>query len=128
MTRLKEDERAAAEAVGFGGTLPAEARRGLRLVVFRPLRKGGLLGFATVEFLALGLVVVDCPVQNTHGRIWCGLPSKPVLDQDGHHVRINGKGQGQYAALLKWCDRARSERFSERVIELVRQQYPGALE
>jgi hypothetical protein len=83
----------AGEAAEFGGTPPAAARRGLRLVSFRPLRKGGLLGFATVEFLALGLVIADCPVQKTHARIWCGLPAKPVLDQSGPP----GRGQRQEA-------------------------------
>jgi hypothetical protein len=37
-----------------------------------------LLGFATVEFQGLGLVIADCPAQITQGRIWCGLPR---LDQ-----------------------------------------------
>lgn len=124
--RLTETEREAGAALGFGGRLPAEARRRLRLVGFRPLRKGGLLGFATVEFLALGLVIADCPVQNSHGHIWCGLPAKPVLDQDRHHVRANGKGR--YAAILKWRDRACSDRFSDRVVELINEQYPGVLE
>lgn len=106
--------------------MPVEARRGVRLVGFKPLRKGGLLGLATVEFVALGLVIAECPVQKTHGRIWSPLPSKPVLDQGGHHLRSNSKGQ--YAALLKWRDRAHRDRFSDRVVELVRKQYTGALE
>jgi hypothetical protein len=114
-------EREAGQAAGFGGTLPA---RRLRLISFRLLKKGGLLGFAIVDYL--GLVIVDCPLQITHGRVWCGLPGKPVLDADGHHIKLDGKGQ--YAAVNKWRDRAHSDRFSDRVVELVRQQYPGALE
>jgi len=103
-----------------------DAGKGPRLVGFKPLRKGGLLGLATVEFVALGLVIAECAVQKTHGRIWSPLPSKPVLDQGVHHLRSNSKGQ--YAALLKWRDRAHHDRFSDRVVELVRQQYTGALE
>lgn len=99
--------------------------RPLRLLGFKPLKKGGLLGFATVELPIIGLTIADCPVQSSHGRIWCALPSKPVLDQTGQHVKINGKGQ--YAAILKWRDRQISDHFSERVVELVREQYPGAL-
>jgi hypothetical protein len=105
--------------------MPAEARRGLRLVSFRPLRKRGLLGFATIEILAVGLIIADCPVQEAHGRIWCGLPAKPVLDQSGRQIEVSGKKQ--FAALLKWLDRARGDRFSDRVVELVRAHYPGAL-
>ena len=118
--RLTEAERQVGEAVGFGGT---PAARRVRLVSFRQMKKGGLLGFVTVDYL--GLVVVDCPLQITHGRVWCGLPGKPVLDADGHHVKLNGKGQ--YTAVNKWRDRGHSDRFSDRVVELVRQACPEAL-
>ena len=106
--------------------MAAEARRGLRLVSFKPLKKGGLLGFVSIEILAIGMTVVDCPVQKTAGRIWVALPAKPVLGQDGHQVEVGGKKQ--YAAILKWRDRARSDRFSDRVVQLVREQYPEALQ
>lgn len=100
------------------------SRRLLRLVAFKPLKKGALLGFATIE-MAPGLTIADCPLQSSHGRVWCGLPAKPVLDQAGRQVEASGKKQ--YAAILKWRDRALSDRFSERVVELVREQYPEAL-
>jgi hypothetical protein len=100
--------------------------RGLRLVSFKPLRKGGLLGFCTIEILAIGLTVDDCPLQSTHGRIWCGLPGKPVIGQDGRHAEAGGKKQ--YAAILKWRDRAHSDRFSDAVVELVRRRHPEAFE
>jgi hypothetical protein len=72
-------------------------RRLLRLVSFKELRKGGLLGFATVE-MAPGLTIADCPVQSSHGRVWCGLPAKPVLDPDGRQAEVSGKRQ--YTAIL----------------------------
>ncbi len=79
-------------------------RRLLRLVAFKEMRKGGLIGFATVEITPPGLIVVDCPLRvNGVGAYWCALP------------------------VLKWRDRDRGDRFSARVVELVRQQYPGAL-
>ena len=99
-------------------------RRRLRLVSFKTLKKGGLLGFATIE-MAPGLTIADCPLQSSRGRVWCGLPAKPVLDPEGRQVEVSGKKQ--YAAILKWRDRDLSDRFSERVVELVREQYPEAL-
>lgn len=99
-------------------------RRLLRLVSFKELRKGGLIGFATIE-MAPGLTIADCPLQTSHGRTWCGLPAKPVLDQDGRQVVSDGKKQ--YAAILKWRDRELSDRFSDRIVELVREQYPELL-
>ena len=99
-------------------------RRLLRLVSFKELRKGGLIGFCTVEITPPGLTIVDCPLRvNGEGSYWCALPAKPMLGQDGRQVESGGKKQ--YATILKWRDRGLSDRFSERVIELVRQQYPG---
>jgi hypothetical protein len=100
------------------------SRRRLRLVSFKELRKGGLIGFCTIE-MAPGLSIVDCPIQASHGKVWCGLPAKPVLDQNGRQVVVGGKKQ--FSLVLKWRNRDLSDRFSERVVELVRQQYPGML-
>jgi hypothetical protein len=50
---------------------------------------------------------------------------KPVLDRDGRQVKPDGKPQ--YAAVLKWRDRDLNDRFSTAVVELVRQDYPDAL-
>jgi hypothetical protein len=102
----------------------APRARLLRLVGFKELRKGALLGFATIE-IAPGLTIVDCPLQSSGGRVWCAPPAKPVLGSDGRQVETNGKKQ--YVAILRWRDRAMSDRFSDRIVELVRQQYPGAL-
>jgi hypothetical protein len=48
-----------------------------------------------------------------------------VLDRDGRQVKPDGKPQ--YAAVLKWRDRDLNDRFSTAVVELVRQDYPDAL-
>jgi hypothetical protein len=96
----------------------------MKLAGFKEVRKGGLVGFATVE-LSIGLTIHDVAVCESHGKAWAGLPGKPVLDRDGRHVKTNDKGQ--YVAILKWRDRALSDRFSDAVIELVRAQYPAAL-
>jgi hypothetical protein len=95
-------------------------------VSFEKLRNGGLIGFCTVEITPPGLTIVDCPLRvNGEGSYWCALPAKPVLDQSGRQVEVGGRKQ--YAAILKWRDRERGDRFSSRVIELVREQYPGVL-
>ena len=120
VARLSETELRIGQAAGFGG--PPVQRR-VRLVSFRLLRKGGLLRFATVAYL--GLIITDCPIQTTAAAVWCGLPAKPVLDQDGRQVEISG--EKQYAAVNKWRDRALSDRFSDRVVELVTQAYSDEL-
>jgi hypothetical protein len=67
------------------------------------------------------------PVLVSNSRVWASLPAKPQIDQDGRHKRdINGKPA--YNAMLQWRDRSLSDRFSDRVVELVRASHPGDLE
>lgn len=89
----------------------------MTLEAFKPLRKGALIGFASVR-LPAGLLIADCPVCTSHGKTWASLPSKPVLDRDGRHVEKDGKKQ--YAAILQWSDRATADRWSAALVELVR--------
>jgi len=96
----------------------------MRLVSFKSVVKGALRGFATVE-LPNGLTVMDCPVLHGPNGAWATLPSKPVLDGEGKHVKPSGKPQ--YAAILHWNDRNLARRFSEVLVALVRATYPDAL-
>jgi len=106
------------------GPRPAAAR--MRLVSFRPLVKNSLRGFATIE-LPPGLILRELPVLiGTNGRAWVALPRKPVLDETGQQKR-DANGRPQYVAIGEWTTRTLSDRFSARVIELIEQQYPGAL-
>jgi hypothetical protein len=114
--------REAAVAAGFGGPLPPKR---MRLISFKPMVKGSLRGFANVE-IPPGLKIADCPVLVSHGKAWATLPSKPVLDQEGRHHVVNGKKQ--YAALFEWATRDLADRFSTRIVELVRERHPEVLE
>jgi hypothetical protein len=97
----------------------------MRLISWKSLVKNSLRGFATVE-LPIGLKIVDCPVLVSSGKAWASLPTKPVLDRDGKHVKPDGKPQ--YSAVLEWKSRDLADRFSEAVVELVRQTHPGGLD
>jgi len=97
----------------------------MRLIPFRPISKGALRGFASME-LPIGLVIEDCPVLVGNNGAWAALPSKPVLDQEGRRAKPDG--EPQYAAIMKWRDRELQDRFSQAVIELVRAAHPDVLE
>ena len=97
----------------------------MRLIGFKPLVKGSLRGFATVQ-LPIGLTIEDCPVLVGRNGAWAALPAKPVLDREGRQVKPDGKPQ--YVAILKWRDRDLSDRFSAAVVDLVRQHHPDALD
>src|SRR4051794_23028636 len=110
----------------FGGD--AQHRPGahpsMTLEAFRPMVKGTRRGFATVR-MPDSLVIADCAVCTSHGKVWATLPSKPIVD-DGRHVEKDGKRQ--YIAILKWADRATADRWSAEVVALVRAAHPEALD
>jgi hypothetical protein len=97
----------------------------MRLISWKPLVKNSLRGFATIE-LPIGLKIVDCPVLVSNGKAWASLPTKPVLDRDGKHVKPDGKPQ--YSAILEWKCRDLADRFSQSVVQLVLAEYPDALD
>jgi hypothetical protein len=111
-----------AAAAGFGDKPPPKR---LRLIVWRPLVKGALRGFADVE-LANGLQIDDIAVHVRDGRVWASLPTRPMLDQDGRQVLRGGKPQ--YAAILRWRTRHLADRFAAALVELVRRVHPDALD
>ncbi len=115
-------EQAAAQAVVWGDK---PALQGMVLRTFRPLTKGKLRGFATVE-LACGLVLIDLPV--FIGRdAWAALPRKPVLDTE-RCQRLDANGQPKFQPVASWRSRNLGDEFSRRVIELVRAAHPDVLE
>jgi hypothetical protein len=85
----------------------------MRLVDWRPLRRGNLRGFAGVE-LASGLRIAEIPVLLTHGRAWAALPSRPMVGAGGTALRDDG-GKIRYAPLLSWRDRDLQHRWSDAV-------------
>ena len=106
---------------------PVQSSQRVRLQSFKPLVKGALRGFATIE-MAGGLVLHECPIcRGGDGKAWVALPAKPVLNRDGRHRHdINGKSQ--YAPVAEWRSRDLANGFSAAVIELVRLAHPSALD
>lgn len=93
---------------------------------FKPLRKGSLIGFASVK-LPIGLVITDIPICTSHGKSWAALPSKLMVDRDGQPM-VDSAGKRKYVPILSWSDRETSNKWSEAVIALVNEAHPGALD
>jgi hypothetical protein len=99
----------------------------MRLISFKPVIKGSLRGFCSIDWPAAGLVLKDVSIHvSKTGKAWAGLPAAPVIDSEGHHHVVDGKKQ--YHPLIEWKDRDRSDRFSASVVELVRAKHPDALD
>jgi hypothetical protein len=95
----------------------------MRLVSWKPIAKGSLRSFATVELLT-GLKLIDCPILIGRNGAWAGLPSKPVINRDGMQARPSGRPQ---FAAVQWRSRELNDRFSEAVVALIREAHPDAL-
>jgi hypothetical protein len=77
--------------------------------------------------LPIGLVVFDCPVHLSHGHPWAALPGRPVIDDTGRHAEDPSRpGKRAWVPMGKWRDRDIAERWSVRVVELVRGAHPDA--
>lgn len=116
-------KQAAAQAVAWGDN---PAPQGMVLRTFRPLTKGKLRGFVSVE-LACGLVLIDLPVFIGPNGPWAALPRKAVLDTE-RRQKLDANGQPTFQPIAEWRSRDLADRFSAAIIELVRKAHPGALD
>jgi len=94
------------------------------LIAWRPIGKGALVGFASVQ-LGKSLRILDCPVLMAGGRRWATLPSKPMVDRSGTALRDEHQ-KIRYAPVLEWADRPARDRFSDAVCAAVERQHPQA--
>jgi hypothetical protein len=106
---------------------PGAPPRRMTLRSWKAVRKGSLVGFAAIS-LPVGIDIDDVPVLITNGKAWATLPARPVITSDGRVAKLPGSSKTQYVSFLRWRDRALSTAFSERVVELVRQAHPDALQ
>ena len=114
------------EAAIAAGYSDRPAPRQLRLVSWKPVVKGALRGFATVE-LPIGLPIIDVPVLIGAKGAWATLPSKPELDSEGRRKRdINGRPTD--APVFEWRTRDLANRFFDAVVAAVQQAHPGDLD
>jgi hypothetical protein len=96
----------------------------LRLIDWRPVRKGRLYGFASVEFQPMGLQMREIPVlRSERNGPWACVPTKPRLDANGHQQR-DVDGAPRYDRILGWSTRRRESDFSAAVVALVRRRHP----
>lgn len=105
----------------------SEDRPGLRLVEWKPVAKGALRGFVSVE-LPIGLTIREMPVLVGAKGPWVSLPGKAQIDSEGRVRRDPAKSNKiAYVAVLAWRDKGISDRFSKAVIDLLLATHPRAL-
>jgi hypothetical protein len=66
--------------------------------------------------------------QAANGKAWALLPGKAMVDRDGNLMRDQRDGRIRYSAVIEWGTHELRDAFSERVIMLLRAQFPDALD
>ena|SRR5947209_845962 len=89
----------------------------MRLVSWKPIGKGKLIGLATVE-LPNGLRIIDCPVFDSDTGPRAALPAKPLLNAN-HTQRLDAKGKAVYTPVMEWTSKDLTERFSKAILDLI---------
>jgi hypothetical protein len=98
----------------------------LRLLGWRAIRKGGLVGFAEIE-LPIGLQIFGVAIMRGSSGLWASLPQRAELDRE-RRQKIGSDGKPSYGRVAQWRDRDLSDRFSGAVLDLVRSAHPGDLD
>jgi len=96
------------------------------IVDFKPVERGTLRGFATIEMRS-GIVMVDVAIGCSEGTWWAAPPGKPLIDRDGVVLK-NPNGKVRYAAVIDFRDTATRRRWSQQVIEALRAVHPELFE
>lgn len=99
----------------------------ITVTAFKSVTKGSLVGFATVQHQPSGMILAECPVLNGPNGPWVGTPGKPQLGSDGTAARDPATGKIKYVQVVSFSSKHERNRWSELVIEALRQAFPDVL-
>jgi hypothetical protein len=83
---------------------------------------GTLRGFLTAQ-LPSGMILHETAVHTRNGIWWASPASKPMVGKDGTVLRDEA-GKIRYSPIVSFASRERRDRFSQGVIEALRQVQP----
>ncbi len=95
------------------------------IVVWRPVLKNTLRGFATIQQPS-GMIVADVGVHISGGKAWAAPPSRLILDRDGQPM-LDNHGKTRWCPLVSFTNRETQRAWSDQVIAALKVAYPEAL-
>jgi hypothetical protein len=104
----------------------APARPVMRLLGWRPIGKGALVGRARIR-LPSGLEISDVGIFVKDGRFWAQLPAQQQRDAEGRLI-TDERGKPRYVSSIRWSTKELQDGFSNALIGLVREEYPAAFD
>jgi hypothetical protein len=93
---------------------------------WKPRQSGTLRGFFTAN-LASGLVLRELMLHERDGKWWISFPSKPMLGADGVALRDERSKVRYGAPLIDFASSQARNRFSDQVLEALRQAPPQSV-
>jgi hypothetical protein len=89
---------------------------------WKPRVSGTLRGFCTAQ-LPSGMFLHETAIHTRNGIWWASPASKPMVGKDGTVLRDEA-GKIRYSPIVSFASRERRDRFSQGVIEALRQVQP----
>jgi hypothetical protein len=96
----------------------------IKILDWKPLRKGSLLGFAKTEFVS-GLIFSDVPILTGPRGPWASPPAKAMIGRDGVVMKDEG-GKIRYSSFIEFTSKQVRDRWSSAVIDAMRTAHPEA--
>lgn len=88
------------------------------------IRRKTLCGFADLHLRPWHLRLLGCSCHRQDGSRWVHLPSRALIDKDGHALRDDG-GKIRYEAVIQFDDKDTHRRFSDAAVEAIDAYQPG---
>ncbi len=124
--RIVRDERGPDIDARGAGCKPPSTRRPpwpiSRILDWREMRRGSLLGFARVEFPS-GLIISDVTILQGEAGAWASPPSKPMIGRDGV-VMKDSVGKVKYSPIIEFASKEIRNRWSDAVIAAMKVAHP----
>ncbi len=86
----------------------------------KPVHRGTLVGFVTVELPDIGFSISDLSIHERHGKRWAQMPSMPVLDGGRRQRSENGKLL--YVPIFRFSSPMIREAFVAAIVEAVERE------
>jgi hypothetical protein len=86
-----------------------------------------LRGFFDLQIPRWHLRLSGCTLNASHGKYWIGLPSRPLIDRDGHALRDDA-GKIRYEPIITFTDNDRRNRFTEATLAAIAAHDPTLFE
>lgn len=97
----------------------------MRILDWRPMARGSLLGFAKVESPS-GMIIADVTILTGPNGHWASPPSKPMIGRDGIAMK-DAAGKLRYSPIIEFSSKEIRGRWSDAIIEAMQAAHPEAL-